>query len=301
MATSVRLASAPINWGIETPDGADNPSPDEVLRNSADAGYTGFELGPLHYLGANSQAIGDRLRAFDLEPVAFWMEVPLEQPFGGATEVGVRDAMETLRVIGAAHLLVSDFGDPARMAVIGRVEEHPDTWWNDADWEELHRSFIAIGELGTDYGIDVSLHPHVGGHIESGREIERALEAIEGTPITVCIDTGHIRIGGIDAIPLMRRLGSRVHHIHAKDVDQSILAQLQRGEFDYVEVVGKGLYCDLGAGMVDWQGFAEAIAEIGYAGWVVAEEDQLLVPGRQEPFASNIANRAFLAELLGVS
>lgn len=301
MATRVRLASAPINWGIESPDGAGNPAADDVLRNSADAGYTGFELGPLHYLGADSEAIGDHLRAFGLEPVAYWMAVPLEQPFGGAVEAGVRDAMETLRVIGARHLLVSDFGDPARMAVISQVEEHPDTWWTDVDWDEVHRSFVAIGELGTEYGIDVSLHPHVGGHIESGREIERALEAIEGTPITVCVDTGHIRIGGIDSIPLMRRLGSRVHHIHAKDVDPDVLARLQRGEIDYATAVGKGLYCDLGTGMVDWPGLAAAVVEIEYAGWVVAEEDQLLVPGRQAPFASNTANRAFLAELLGVS
>lgn len=301
MTAKVRLASAPINWGIETPDGAGNPTADEVLRNSVDAGYTGFELGPLHFLGANPEAIGKRLKEYGLDAVAFWVAVPLAQPFGGAVEAEIREALETLKVIGAEHLLVSDFGDPARLAVISQVDAHPETWWSDDDWAEVRRSFIAIGDLAKPYGIDVSVHPHVGGHIESGREIEKALVAIEGTPITVCIDTGHIRIGGIDSIPLLRRLGSRVTHVHAKDVEPNLLARMQAGDIGYFEAVGAGLYCDLGQGMVDWQGLAAAIDTIGYDGWVVAEEDQLLVPGRKAPFESNIANRAFLAQLLGVS
>lgn len=301
MAKRVRLASAPINWGIESPDGNGNPTADEVLQNSADAGYTGFELGPLHYLGGDARVIGDHLQAFGLASVAYWVAVPLEQPFGGAAKAEVVEALETLRGIGAEHLLVSDFGDPARLEYVSRTEDHPETWWSDDDWAEVRRTFIAISELGQEYGIDVSVHPHVGGHIESGREIERVLEAIEGTPITVCIDTGHIRIGGIDSIPLMRRLGSRVTHVHAKDVEPNLLARMQNGEIGYFQAVGEGLYCDLGEGIVDWDGFAAAIEEIGYSGWVVAEEDQLLVPERRAPFDSNIANRAFLAELLGVS
>jgi inosose dehydratase len=301
MTATVRLASAPINWGIETPDGAGNPSANEVLQNSVDAGYPGFELGPLHYLGSDATAVGDRLAAYGLDAVAFWVAVPLARPLAGASEAGVREALETLKAIGAKHLLVSDFGDPARLAVIARVDAHPETWWSDDDWSEVHRSFVALGELGREYDIDVSVHPHVGGHIESGREIEKALIAIEGTPITVCIDTGHIRIGGIDSIPLVRRLGARVTHIHAKDVEPNLLGRLQRGEIGYGDAVSAGLYCDLGHGLVDWQGFADAVDAIGYDGWVVAEEDQILVPGRQAPFESNIANRAFLAQLLGVS
>jgi inosose dehydratase len=301
MAAKVRLASAPINWGIESPDGAGNPSPDEVLQNSADAGYTGFELGPLRYLGGTPAAIGARLASFALAPVAYWVAVPLEQPLGEEVEAEVREALDTLRSIGAEHLLVSDFGDPKRLEIVSRVDSHPDTWWSTDEWAEVRRSFIALAALGKEYGIDISVHPHVGGHIESGREIELVLDAIEGTTITVCIDTGHICIGGIDSIPLMRRLGSRVTHIHAKDVEPDLLARMQQGAVGYVEAVGAGLYCDLGQGMVDWDGFAAAIEEIDYDGWVVAEEDQLLVPGRRAPFQSNSANRAFLAQLLGVA
>lgn len=297
MTAKIRLASAPINWGIETSDGVGNPRVDEVLQNAVDAGYIGFELGPLHYLGADAVEIGDRLEAFGLRPVAYWMAIPLEQPFGGAVEAAVHVALGTLHALTARHLLISDFGDPARLDAVSRVDAHPETWWSDTQWEEVHRTLQTISGLGKDYGVEVSLHPHVGGHIESGREIEKALEAIDGTDISICIDTGHIRIGGTDAIPLTRRLGKQVRHVHAKDVDPNILARMQRGELGFVEAVGAGLFCDLGSGMVDWPGLAQALDEIEYRGWVVAEEDQLLIPGRRAPFESNIANRAFLAQL----
>lgn len=301
MTSKVRLASAPINWGIESPDGEGNPSVAEMLQNTVDAGYTGFELGPLYFLGKNAASISRNLDRFDLDAVAYWVAVPLEQPFGGSVEAEVREALQTLKAIDADLLIVSDFGDPRRLEIVSRVEAFPETKWTDEDWAEVRRSFIAIAELGEEYGVPVAMHPHVGGHIESGPEIEKALEAIEGTPVTVCLDTGHIRLGGIDSIPLLRRLGSQVTHIHAKDVEPDLLAKMQAGEIDYMSAVAMGLYCDLGEGFIDWPGFASVIDEIGYDGWVVAEEDQVLVPGREAPFESNIKNRAFLAKLLGVS
>jgi len=301
MAARVRLASAPINWGIESSESEGNPTVDELLQNSVDAGYSGFELGPLFFLGSNPVEIDRKLTRFGLEPVAYWVAVPLDRPFGGAVATEVREALATLKSIGADVLIVSDFGDATRLEVVSRVEEFPETWWSDEDWSEVRRSFIAIAELGHEYGVPIAMHPHVGGHIESGREIEKAIEAIEGTEVTVCLDTGHIRIGGIDSIPLMRRLGSRVTHIHAKDVEPRLLAKMQAGEIDYVTAVGQGLYCDLGKGMIDWEGFADAIEEIDFDGWVVAEEDQILVPGRQAPFESNVRNRAFLAQLFGLA
>lgn len=298
MTTTVRLASAPINWGIESPDGVGNPTPDEVLRNSVEAGYTGFELGPLHYLGSDPASIRRRFDQYSLDPVAYWVAVPFAHSFGGSIEAEVREALETLRAIGAPVLLVSDFGDPRRMEIVARVDAMPDAWWSDADWSEARRTFASLADLGKQYGVEIALHPHVGGHIESGREIERALQALDGIDLSVCIDTGHIRLGGSDPIALMRRLGPRVRHIHAKDVDAAVMDRLQHGEIDYRTAVATGLYCDLGAGVVDWEGFASALADIDYSGWIVAEEDQVLVPDREAPFHSNIANRAFLSRLL---
>jgi inosose dehydratase len=184
--------------------------------------------------------------------------------------------------------------------VVSRVAQHPETWWSDDAWSQVRDTLISISEIAAAHGRTVAVHPHVGGHIETGEEIDRLLRAIDGTDVRLCIDTGHIRIGGIDAIPILRRELHRVVHVHAKDIDEAILERLQQGELGYEAAVGAGLYCNLGEGMVDWDGFRETLQREGYAGWVVAEQDRLLSPGSRAPYDANRQNARFLHALLGI-
>jgi inosose dehydratase len=92
----------------------------------------------------------------------------------------------------------------------------------------------------------------------------------------------------------------RVVHVHAKDIDEAVLERMQTGELDYESAVGAGLYCNLGVGMVDWDGFRDSLQHGGYTGWVVAEQDRLLLPDSRDPYDSNHRNAMFLRALLGI-
>ena len=70
MSGSIRLASAPINWGITSDFDPGNPTPDELLQSVANAGYTGCEFGPFGYFGSAGTEIGDRFAAHGLATVA---------------------------------------------------------------------------------------------------------------------------------------------------------------------------------------------------------------------------------------
>jgi inosose dehydratase len=300
MAHSLRLASAPINWGVSGPNDPGNPSPDAMLEAIAEGGYVGSELGPYGYFGKSPAEVKERFDANNLAVVAIWIDIPLEKPLSIETANLLDQICSTLQALEAGHLLVSDFISDERLAVVSRVEESPQTWWSENDWAQVKSTLRSIASIAAGHSITTAVHPHVGGHIESGQEIERLLNAIDGEAVDICIDTGHIRLGGTDSIPILKRESSRVSHIHAKDVDPEILAQMQQGKISYFDAVGQGLYCDLGAGMVDWRGFQEAVGDSGYSGWVVAEQDRLLVPGSKDPFESNQRNFAFLQDLLGV-
>jgi inosose dehydratase len=301
MAQSLRLASAPINWGVSGPDDLGNPTPDEMLAAIAEAGYVGSEMGPFGYFGKSRAEVRTRFEGNNLAVVAIWVDIPLEKPLSTGTADVLEEICSTLGHLDAGHLLVSDFISDERVAVVSRVEESPETWWSENDWAQVKLTLRSIGKIAAKYSITTAVHPHVGGHIESGREIDQLLKAIDNEAIDLCIDTGHIRLGGTDAIPILKQEARRVSHIHAKDVDPEILERMQHGEIGYFDAVGQGLYCDLGAGMVDWRGFQQALSDSNYPGWVVAEQDRLLVPGSSEPFESNQRNFAFLQDLLGVS
>ncbi len=299
MKGAIRLASAPINWGITTPGQEGNPDPSELLASVASAGYTGCEIGPLDYFGTSAAEINARFTEHGLDVVAFWVDVPLADPLSEEHSAWAQAVCERLAAMDAPLLIVSDLMTDERIGIAGRVGSFPEHWWSDEDWAQVRKTLIDLTAIAAAHGRTLAVHPHLGGHIESGREIDKLIEAIDGTEARLCIDTGHFRIGGVDAIPILARELERTVHVHAKDIDGDVLAKLESGELGIWEAIEAGLFCDLGEGVVDWKGFRRTLLDGGYSGWVVAEEDRMLVPGSRAPYTSNDRNFAFLNDLLG--
>src|SRR5207245_2330373 len=59
-----------------------------------------------------------------------------------------------------------------------------------------------------------TFHHETGTHIEAPWEIEKVLEL---TSIGLCLDTGHLLLGGGDPVRAMREWGQRINHLHLKD------------------------------------------------------------------------------------
>src|SRR5215217_1998686 len=297
MPDRYQLASAPINWGIGpvTPEG---PAPDDILDAIVEAGYVGCELGTYGLFGTTAEEVMAKFRPRNLALVTTWHEVDMARPLADEAAAEFRHLLEILVAGGASVILVSDLITDERLAVVARVDDHPETWWREEEWTQVRQTLLDVAAIAVEYGVQVAIHPHVGGHVESGAEIRRVLDLTASTPVNLCLDTGHIRIGGSDPIALLDREGDRLVHVHAKDVDGEVLGRLQRSEIEFFEAVGAGLFADLGSGSVDWQGLKRGLEACGYRGWVVAEQDRLLEPGNPEPYASNRRNFDFLNGLL---
>ncbi len=74
-----------------------------------------------------------------------------------------------------------------------------------------------------------------------------------------------------------------------------IAEQARQDDWDYFEAVRQGVFCELGQGAVDFRGIVADLREMGYAGWIVVEQDVL--PGLGTPAASAARNRAFIRTL----
>jgi inosose dehydratase len=117
------------------------------------------------------------------------------------------------------------------------------------------------------------LHPHVGTMVETGSDVERVLE---GSAIPLCLDTGHLLIGGTDPVELARQAADRVAHVHAKDVNLALARRVQAGELTYTEAVAADMYRPLGDGDIDFAAVAAALDRVRYDGWWVLEQDTIL-------------------------
>ena len=71
-------------------------------------------------------------------------------------------------------------------------------------------------------GVLAVLHPHVGTMVETRAEVDRVLD---GSAIRLCLDTGHLLIGGTDPLQLARQVPDRIAHAHLKDVDAALAAR----------------------------------------------------------------------------
>ncbi len=295
----IRAAAAPINWGVWRLDPM-APAPDDLLDTVVNAGYGGCELGPLGYLASEPDDVARRFAPRGLELVAAYVATDLARPLQPEF---LADAASTAAILAAGSgkvLLLGDAMSDARAEVTGRVERFPETWWTDEEWRRVRANIKAVDDLASGHGVTLAVHPHAGTHIESGREIDLVFGGPGGEAPRLCLDTGHILIGGADPVAVLGRYGDRVALVHAKDVDGPLLDRLGAGETTYRDAVGDGLYCDFGDGLLDWGGIADGLAHAEFAGWIVAEQDRELLKGDPRPAASLRRNRDFLRRAFGV-
>jgi inosose dehydratase len=83
--------------------------------------------------------------------------------------------------------------------------------------------------------------------------------------------------------------------VHFKDCEPELARQARTDGWDYHTAVRRGIFCELGNGMVSFGNVLDALRIEHYAGWIVVEQDVL--PGLGTPAASAQRNRQYLHRL----
>ncbi|MDQ4138195.1 MAG: TIM barrel protein [Actinomycetota bacterium] len=266
----MRIAGAPISWGVcEVPGWGHQLEPRRVLAEMSRLGLTATEFGPDGWLPSDTAQRAGMLADENLAPVGAFVPVVLhDRDADPAPEV--RRALEGFRSAGGDVLVLA--------AASGADGYDARPVLNEGEWETVYANLDRIAELAADYGVKPSLHPHVGTMVETSDEVERVLQ---NSSIPLCLDTGHLLIGGTDPAELVTRYAERVNHVHAKDVRVSIAEQVRSGDLTYTEAVRRGIYVPLGEGDVDFASIVRALTAVGYDGWYVLEQDTIL-PGEPQ-------------------
>ncbi|HEY8456079.1 MAG TPA: TIM barrel protein [Actinopolymorphaceae bacterium] len=277
-ALAGRVAGAPISWGVcEAPGWGYELPPSVVLSQMAELGLTATELGPTNYLGRDAATVVDTLRRHGLRLVGGFVPVLLHE--GADVDLGAAvEAMRTLADAGADIVVLAADAGP------GGYEQR--VHLDDAQWAHLVRNLDRVCAVASDLGLRSCLHPHVGTAIETRDDVHRLLAE---SAVPVCLDTGHLAIGGTDPLELVRSCPDRVAHVHLKDVRMSVARQVANGELGFQEGVRRGLFAPLGEGDLDIAGVVAGLEASGFTGWYVLEQDTTLAgpvpPGEDGPRA----------------
>jgi inosose dehydratase len=288
-----RVAGAPITWGVDgSPGWGYLMGRDRVLREMVESGLSATELGPDGYLPTDPGELHEFLDGFGLSIVGGFVPALLYRPD--------RIDAELDYVTRAARQLAST---GSNVLVLGPSSHHAgyDTSveMTDDEWATFLTNLGRLDTIVGDAGLRTALHPHWGMAIETGRQIDRLLDA---SSVGLCLDTGHAYLGGADPVAIARSAPDRVLHVHLKDVDPAKADRVRSGETPFRQSVIDGLFVPLGEGAVDIAGVIDALEDAGYRGWYVLEQDVSLrtdPPPGEGPKADAIESVAFLSRHVG--
>jgi inosose dehydratase len=288
-----RIAGAPISWGVsEAPDWGVQLSVDRVLSEMRDIDLAATELGPDGWLTegrGGSVDVRKMLESFDLQLVGGFVCAMLHMK--------ERHDEELATVAVQASTIAAAGGDVLVLAVVGGSAGYDEVLQlDDGEWKAIFAGIDRCVDLAAKAGLECVVHPHVGTTIETSDQVERLME---GSNVGICLDTGHLMIGGVDPVALAIQYPHRIRHVHLKDVNAALAERVRSGELSYGEAVTNGLYTPLGDGDVDFQAAIAALESFGYSGWYVLEQDVRLTAESDNPGRSAAASAAAIRDFTG--
>jgi inosose dehydratase len=225
------------------------------LTDNHDGGSLGVEFGFTASVSLDSHPAKIRQMAGDagVRLSAFCAHANLLDPIGPDiySTYQIIKAIRLASDLGIRHVITTE-GDPK--TEFGHNLTHEQRIF--AIRERLYEPIRWAEEVG----VELLIEPHgiVTDDIDSMAELLRSLGHDE--TVGICLDTGNSWLGGSDPIDFVRRFGTRIRHVHWKDMGPEWLSQ--RGK-----LFGCGMASiALGDGLVNAPAIVEALLSAGFDG-----------------------------------
>ena len=270
---TIRIGNAPCSWGVEFARDPRNPTWQHVLKECAEAGYKGIELGPVGFMPEDPVILAEGLAKHDLTLIggvvfrAFHDPAQWDDVMDGAIRT-----CKALVAHGAKHLVLIDSISPRRAPTAGRASEAEQM--DKDEWAAFRDRIATVAKIGAEeYGLTVGIHAHAAGFIDFEPELERLLDEVPEDILKICFDTGHHSYAGFDPVAFMKRHIERISYMHFKDIDPKVKADVVARRTDFYRACGQGIFCNLGQGDVDFPAVRQILLDEGFDGWCTVEQD----------------------------
>jgi inosose dehydratase len=287
----LKIGIGPSAYGIRASYSDTQIQWDSFLDLAQSADFDGVELGTWGYLPQDGRRLWNELRTRGLDLAAGALIADFA--FGGGwqeTNQRMRVLCDLLAQCGATRLVLIDASAQPSSTVPHGGELNRPAWLRTID---------RIGEVASyanKQGLVAAFHPHAGTIIETPEEVEQFLVDSDPRVVGLCLDTAHYGYFKGDAAALIKRHGTRIAHLHIKNVNPTVLAEVRNRHLSFEQAVAMGVMTDLESGMIDFGVVLEALAEADYHGWAVVEHD-ISPASLVSPHEVAVKNRKFLTRL----
>jgi len=238
---------------------------EELIPAIREAGQIGFQGVETNWRMVNHwESRKDELKALLAES-----GVEICALFFGAGSAEATAARQEVDDAVRAAAFLADMGAGHMMVGGGKATDDPD------EFRAVCEHYSELGKrVLQEHGVKACYHLHHGAIASSPDEIARMMDMTDDRYWFLCPDSGIMVREGHDLCATINALLPRIAYVHFKDWD------------------GAEAWSMLGEGVVDHAGALKALAERGYDGWVVSENEsrrQDLTPKEQQA-----ADRAWL-------
>ena len=290
------IGSVPILWNnVDVEELRLGTSAATIIDEIARLGYDGTQFGLGFPEGEELRTVL-AARGLRLAEVYAALPATADGLANDALAIG-RERLRLLHDGGGDVLCVALDGSAGREERAGRANQPGTPLLSDAAWQGLATVLHTLADETIQAGHRLAFHPHAATFVETPDEVDRLVSETDGARVGICLDVGHYLVGGGDPVEALRRLGARVTHVHLKDVDPAVLADLRSGVLTgFGRTVKARIFTELGVGALDLLGCLRVLADRGYTGWLMVEQDSSWSP----PSEAAAIGRRVLAFALAV-
>jgi inosose dehydratase len=267
---SIRFGVSPIAWtNDDMPELGGDTRPETILADAAGIGFSGVELGGR--FPREPAALKAMLAPQRLDLIGGWYSTHLLMHSAAAEIAAMRPHLALLEAMGSPVFIAAECTDAIHGQRGTPLSGTPRL--DLADWPEFGARLAILADHVEARGLNFAYHFHLGTVVERQIDVDRF---IEHTPENVgfVVDTGHAALGGVDAVALIRQHCERIVHIHAKDVRRPVFEAVRAEGRSFLDGVLAGMFTAPGDGDLDFGPVMAALAQVGYAGWIVIEAEQ---------------------------
>lgn len=267
---TIKVGINPLTWtNDDLPSLGADTSLEQCLTEGKQAGFAGFELG--NKFPRQSEQLNSVLARHDLSLISGWFSGMLLTHSVEDEIVAIKEHLQLLKNGGANVMVYCE--------VTGCIHGAQDTPLSNRptikaeQWQNFGKRLTRVADYCLTQGVRLVYHHHMGTVVETEDDINNLMENT-GNSLGLLLDTGHITYAGGNVMDVIAKHGSRIAHVHTKDVRIAVMSDAKNRNLSFLDSVLNGVFTVPGDGDLDYTNIFIALRKINYQGWLVVEAEQ---------------------------